>query len=236
LLRDERSAAVMAVILMPSKGQLREPADTVTDQAGTSRQEAIRSYLEFRRQHSGSNPCPSPLDYMCRLDFEHYGISSDAVRQYMLRLDYSSIDALCLELMNCLLSKDKGPASGKIGRNAVVNQTITWVLCYYAATTQYAVEPQRKVIPLPPSFLLLIRWQLCGTTPKLGRTIQERNRRESLAVKAASMFDLNERLTIRGLAERLGISKKASETLLNSGFADEVAAARATLRCPLKKF
>jgi hypothetical protein len=126
--------------------------------------------------------------------------------------------------MNCLLSKDTGSASGKIGRNAVVNQMITWMLYYYAAI------PQRMVIPLPPSFLLLIRWQLCGTAPKLGRTVEKERRkrqREIWAIKAASMFDLDKKPTIRGLAERLGISKKISENLLKSGFADEVAAARA---------
>jgi hypothetical protein len=122
------------------------------------------------------------------------------------------IDALCLRLLELLVSKDKLPKEGpgfiEKRRKAISDTTINYLIIEILE----AVERCGRSIHIPASLVVLIREQLCGSNPDLHQQYLSRERLRNAAFSAGLHFQQTGKpISVRKLAATAGVSRGTAE-------------------------
>jgi hypothetical protein len=117
-----------------------------------------------------------------------------------------AIDVLSLHIMTSLVAKQKLPTSGpghiQKRRNAISNTLVNYLI----AIMLEAIEWNKSEIVIPSSLILLIRHQLCGSSPDLHKEFLAWETRGNAATTAALNSKGNKRISVRKLAKLVGVS------------------------------
>jgi hypothetical protein len=125
------------------------------------------------------------------------------------------IDALCLQLLELLVTRDKLPKEGpgfiEKRRKAISDATINYLIVEILE----AIDRCRESIRIPASLLVLIREQLCGSSPAPHRQYLARERFRNAAYSAGQHFQqTGEQISVRKLAAAAGVSRGTAERWL----------------------
>jgi hypothetical protein len=125
-----------------------------------------------------------------------------------LDADESSIDALCLCLLELLVARGKLPKSGagyiEKRRNAISDPTINYLIVEMLEAADWHGESIR----VPASLVVLIREQLCGSNPDLRQMYLSRERFQNAAIAAGQIsFQINKQISVRKLATMVGVGR-----------------------------
>ena len=116
------------------------------------------------------------------------------------------IDALCLQLLELLVTRGKLPKQGpgfiEKRRKAINDATINYLIMEILEVID------RESICIPTSLLVLIREQLCGASPLVHRQYLARQRFQRAAFIAGQHFQqTNKQISVRNLAAMAGVSR-----------------------------
>ena len=122
------------------------------------------------------------------------------------------IDALCLRLLELLISKDKLPKEGlgfiEKRRKAISDATINYLIIEILE----GVERCGRSVRIPASLLVLIREQLCESNPDLHQQYLSRERFRNAAFSAGQHFQQTGKpISVRKLAAAAGVSRGRAE-------------------------
>jgi len=131
-----------------------------------------------------------------------------------LDADEPEIDALCLQLLELLVTRGKlpkeGPGSIENRRKAISDATINYLIMEILEAIE-RWEPLR----IPASLVVLIREQLCGSNPDLHQLHLARERFRNAAHSAGQHFQqTGEQISVRKLAAAAGVSRGTAERWL----------------------
>jgi hypothetical protein len=127
--------------------------------------------------------------------------------------DEPDIDALCLQVLELLVTRGKLPKEGpgfiEKRRKAISDATINYLIVeILEAIDRYAGS-------IPGSLVVLIREQLCGSNPDLHQQYLARERFRNAAYSAGQLFQqTGERISVRKLAVAAGVSRGTAERWL----------------------
>jgi hypothetical protein len=126
------------------------------------------------------------------------------------------IDALCLKLLELLVTRGKLPKEGpgEKGRKATSNATINYLI------VEILEAIDRYTRSIPASLVVLIREQLCGSNPDLHQQYLAGVRFRNAASIAERHFQrTGEQISVRKLAAAVGVSRgTAARWLANKHF------------------
>jgi hypothetical protein len=125
------------------------------------------------------------------------------------------IDALCLKLLELLVTRGKLPKEGpgfiEKRRNAISDATINYLIMEILE----AIDRCGQSIRIPASLVVLIREQLCGSNPVLHQRYLAGERFRSAAFNAGLHFqETGEQISVRKLAAAAGVSRGTAERWL----------------------
>ena len=128
-----------------------------------------------------------------------------------LLADEPDIDALCLKLLELLVTRGKLPKEGpgfiEQRRNAISDTTINYLIVEILEGVDWVGDSIR----IPGSLIVLIREQLCGANPDLHQLYLARERFRNAAFNAG----LNHtQISVRKLAAAAGVSRGTAERWL----------------------
>jgi hypothetical protein len=197
-------------------------------QAACSRYEkepTIANYLQIRRDFpeteievgyfGGGIDAPFELEEK----FAGQGIDPMLLLGAMLA-DEPDIDALCLQVLELLVTRGKLPKEGpgfiEKRRKAISDATIN----YLVVEILEAIDRRGDWIHIPGSLVVLIREQLCGSNPDLHQQYLAGVRFRNAASIAERHFQrTGEQIPVRKLAAAAGVSRgTASRWLANKHF------------------
>jgi hypothetical protein len=180
----------------------------------------IANYLQIRRDFpeteievgyfGGGIDAPFELEEK----FAGQGIDPMLLLGAMLA-DEPDIDALCLQVLELLVTRGKLPKEGpgfiEKRRKAISDATINYLIMEILE----AIERCGQSIRIPTSLVVLIREQLCGSSPLLHRQHLAREQFRNAASKAGLHFQrTGERISVRKLADAAGVSRGTAERWL----------------------
>src|SRR5262249_50772345 len=124
--------------------------------------------------------------------------------------DEPDIDALCLQVLELLVTRGKLPKEGpgfiEKRRKATSDTTINYLI------VEILEAIQRYTQSVPASLVVLIREQLCGSNPVLHQRRLAGERFRSAAFNAGLHFQqTGEQISIRKLADAAGVSRGTAE-------------------------
>jgi hypothetical protein len=122
------------------------------------------------------------------------------------------IDALCLRLLELLVSKDKLPKEGpgfiEKRRKAISDATVNYLIIEILE----GFERCGRSISIPASLIVLLREQLCGSNPDLHQLYLARERFFRAAFNAGLSFEQTGKpISVRKLAAAAGVSRGTAE-------------------------
>jgi hypothetical protein len=125
------------------------------------------------------------------------------------------IDALCLQLLELLVTRGKLPKEGpgfiEKRRKAISDATINYLIMEILE----AIDRCEGSIRIPTSLVVLIREQLCGSSPVLHQQHLARQRFQRAAYIAGRHFQqTGEQISVRKLAAAAGVSRGTAERWL----------------------
>ena len=132
--------------------------------------------------------------------------------------DEPDIDALCLQVLELLVTRGKLPKEGpgfiEKRRKAISDATINYLIVEILEATQ------RYTRSIPASLVVLIREQLCGSNPDLHQQYLAGVRfRNAASIAEQHLQQTGERISVRKLAAAAGVSRgTASRWLANKHF------------------
>jgi hypothetical protein len=154
--------------------------------------------------------------------FREQGINRDLVPAALDGYE-PFIDALCLHLLECLIAKRNLPRDGpgyiEKRRNAISDTTANYLILMMLDT----LDRHAGRFRIPPSLIVLIRYQLCGLKPDLYQEYLSHRKRFQAALTAAHQLNAGERLSINKLVAFTGIPRNtAARWLADEGFREMV--------------
>ena len=129
--------------------------------------------------------------------------------------DEPDIDALCLQVLELLVTRGKLPKEGpgfiEKRRKAISDATINYLIVEILE----AIDRRGDSIRIPASLVVLIREQLCGSNPDLQQQYLAGERFRNAASIAKGHFQrTGERISVRKLAAAAGVSRGTAERWL----------------------
>jgi hypothetical protein len=172
---------------------------------------SIETYLQIRRefpevdiqvgQFSGIDPL-----FALEEEFKRHGIEPQLIAS-VLDADEGAIDALCLQLLELLVARDKLPKDGpghiEERRNAISDATVNYLI----VTMLEATDWNEREVLVPASLVVLIRHQLCGPNPDLYAAYRSKIARQNAALFIGQRLEPGEKLSINTLAAMTGIPR-----------------------------
>ncbi len=150
-------------------------------------------------------------------DFRNQGINPNLIAG-ALDGDEPSVDALCLRLLELLLEREKLPKTGQGSidrrRKAISDAFVNYLI----TTTLEAYDWNEDVYRVPASLVVLIRNQLCGSTPDLHAEFRLREHKQNVAIAVAQQLKRDERLSINKLKQLAGIPRTTAARWLNDPY------------------
>jgi hypothetical protein len=209
----ERSAELekMAMELKWSSRRLKEFTQLIVRFRNESN---IEDYVQIRRQFPEVDIQVGRfggIEALFALEdgFRKQGVDPDLVAA-ALDGDEPSVDALSMRLLELLSARSALPKTGprhiEMRRAAISDTTVNFLI----STVLEAFDWHDEVARLPGSFVVLVRHVLCGTTPDLYKEYRSNEKRNSAAFLAAQRFRLDEKVSIRKLAERAEIPRSTA--------------------------
>jgi hypothetical protein len=159
-------------------------------------------------------------------EFARRGVDPQLIARAVWDADESSIDALCLRLLELLVAKGQLPKSGpgyiENRRKAISDSIINYLIVVMLE----ALDWNEEMISVPASLVVLIREQLTGSNPDLHRMCLAEKRSENAAWLAATVAHGSRSFTVRDIAEATGIDKSTVQRLIEAAKA-KIEAAKA---------
>jgi hypothetical protein len=129
-----------------------------------------------------------------------------------------SFFTVALRLLELLLERDKlpktGPRSIDRRRKAISDAFVNYLI----TTTLEAYDWNEDVYRVPASLVVLIRNQLCGSTPDLHAEFRLREHKKNVAIAVAQQLKRDERLSINKLKQLAGIPRTTAARWLNDPY------------------
>ena len=140
--------------------------------------------------------------------------------------DESSIDGLCLHVMDCLVRRDK-ILVGEPGYIQKRREMISDSEVNYLIALIFDAFNDRK-IRMPASFIVLLRHQLSVSAPDIRKEFLSKRKRQNAVQVIAQLLQPNESLSVRKLSFLAGIPRStAARWLANNEFKAALKAWRA---------
>jgi hypothetical protein len=147
-------------------------------------------------------------------DLKKVGVAPDLVAA-ALDANEPSIDALCLRLLQCLITRENLPKDGpgfiQKRRRAISDSTVNYLIVAMLESYDWHEETFR----VPASLIVLIRHQLCGTSPDLHKEFLSRERRQNVAISVGQRLKPGEKLSINKLRNWTDIPRSTAARWLN---------------------
>jgi hypothetical protein len=126
------------------------------------------------------------------------------------------VDALCLHLIEYLVKRDKNPGSGpgQIQRRRKGDAAINFILAVLLDGYDYMSE-RAGLYQIPTSLSVLVREQLCGSSPDLYALRLAQEKRENALGLAAQRVLQGEKITVRRLMQIAGTSRMTAARWLS---------------------
>jgi hypothetical protein len=142
-------------------------------------------------------------------ELKRQGVDPDLVAA-ALDADETSIDALCLHLLELLIARSKLPKTGP-GQIAMRRSAISDAAVNYLISTMLeSFDWNEKTFRVPASLVVLIRHQLCGLEPDLHKEYVAKEKRQNVALAAGQRLKPGERLSINKLVTMTGIPRSTA--------------------------
>jgi hypothetical protein len=150
-------------------------------------------------------------------DFKEQGINPDLIAG-ALDGNEPSVDPLCLRLLELLSEREKlpkrGPGSIDRRRKAISDALVDYLI----TTILEAYDWNEDVYRVPASLIVLVRHQLCGSTPDLHAEYLLRERKQNVAIAVARLMKPDERLSINKLKLLAGIPRTSAARWLSDPY------------------
>ncbi len=182
--------------------------------AAYNRNPTIENYVRVRRGFPEVEIEPPSLRgseaqlYLER-DFQKQGIDPQFIGG-ALGGDDAGIDALCLNLLECLIARGnlpkEGPGHIQKRRDAISDATVNYLI----SEMLVALREHEETFRVPASLVVLIRHQLCALKPELYEEILSRKRRQTAALAAAQKQKQGERISVNRLAAMAGVPRSTA--------------------------
>ncbi len=121
-----------------------------------------------------------------------------------------AIDALSLQIIEALVTKQKIPATGpgtiELRRNAISDALANYLIIIMLE----GMETKKTELLIPCSLVTLLRHQLCGTNPDVLKYLLAKQRRQNAAWIAAKRFQGDRNISVRKLAAAVGTSRSTA--------------------------
>jgi hypothetical protein len=179
----------------------------------------IATYLQIRREFPEAEVevrIFSGIDAPFKLEEKLAGQGFDPMLIVGALAAYEpDIDAVCLRLLELLEAKRNLPKEGvgfiEARRKAISDSEINYLIVEMLE----AIDSSRESIRLPASLVVLIREQLCGSTPDVHEQYLAKQRFRYAAFNAGLRFEqTGEQLSVRKLAAANGVSRGTAERWL----------------------
>jgi hypothetical protein len=205
---------------MESLGWSSEKAESFIDAVIAHRKNAsLQNYLSIRQKFPEVEIQVARFGgiealFTLQADFESQGIDPKLIAGALDGVE-TSVDALCLRLLELLLERERlptrGPGSIDRRRKAISDASVSYLI----TTILEAYDWNEEVFRVPASLVVLIRHQLCGGQPDLETEYRLRERKQNVAMAVAQQLKPDERLSINKLKAVAGIPRTTAARWLN---------------------
>jgi hypothetical protein len=138
-------------------------------------------------------------------EFEKQGVDRHLLFR-ALHGEEPAVDAMCLRLMECMAYKHKIPKDGRghieKRRKAISNATVNYLLSILLEA--YNAPDREWMFQIPPSLIMLIREQLCGSNPDLYRMYLSQGNRANAIDVASKGLQPHDKISVRRLMQLTG--------------------------------
>ena len=177
-------------------------------------EQSIEDYVQIRRRFPEVEIQVSQfagIDSLFALESElkRVGVNPDLVAA-ALDADEPSTDTLCLHLLELLIARSKLPKTGPghiaMRRSAISDTTVNYLI----STMLESLDWHEETFRIPASFVVLVRYQLCGPRPDLHQEYLSREKRHNMAFVVAQQLKPDEKLSINKLVAMTGIPRSTA--------------------------